>query len=370
MRPPGGVAYLQNLQIMRCLAAVMVLFSHLERETASGRAPGVTAIVDPTGIAWASGVDIFFVVSGFIMYHLTADRFGSAAYAGEFLKRRFIRIAPLYWIFTTLMILATQLARGQVHHADATWDRSLLSYLFFPAVRADGLAMPVLAIGWTLNLEVMFYLAYAAALLAPRRIGLGCLAAGFLLLAGFGGRLAGVLPPLAFWSQPLILEFLLGIALAHAFRRGLRIGRAAQVIGLVLAIALMALLDRWAWGQGSPMPLDAQPPDWSRWLWGGAPALLVGAALMLGPRIGGFPGRALARGGDASYALYLSHPFALNILSLAWGRLHLPGAGWAYVCVGMAACVAAAFAVHQLVEAPILALLRRRFEPLRAATPA
>jgi peptidoglycan/LPS O-acetylase OafA/YrhL len=370
-QPPGRLAYLQNLQILRCVAAVMVLFSHLEQETASGRVGGVGPVHDVTGISWASGVDVFFVVSGFIMYRLTADRFGRGAYALEFLKRRFIRIVPLYWIFTSLMLAAIEFAPGRVRHADAGLSRVLFSYLFLPTSRADGLVMPVLAIGWTLNLEVLFYLAYGAALTAPKRIGLGLLAAGFLLMAAFGGRAAAILPPLGFWSQPIILEFPLGLFLAHLWGdRGLRIGRGAQAALVVVAFALMAVLDRLATPVLGPLPAGFQPPDWSRWMWGGLPAFLLCAALMLGPAIGGVPGKALAQGGDASYALYLSHPFVLNLVALLWVRLAAPASGWAYLAAGMTACIAAALAVHALVERPILSVLRRRFEPARAAVPA
>ena len=70
-------AYLQNLQILRCIAALMVLLSHLERETASGRAGGLTPVHDATGIVWGGGVDVFFVVSG-MKFH-SAALFHSAA---------------------------------------------------------------------------------------------------------------------------------------------------------------------------------------------------------------------------------------------------------------------------------------------------
>jgi peptidoglycan/LPS O-acetylase OafA/YrhL len=370
MQPPGKTPYLLNLQILRCLAALMVLLNHLERETASGRVPGMAPVHDPTGIVWASGVDVFFVVSGFIMYHLTWRRFGQPGYPAEFLKRRFIRIVPLYWIFTTLMLVAVRFARGEVHHADATWDRAVLSYLFFPAMRADGAAVPVLAIGWTLNLEVLFYLAYAACLRAPKRTGLALLFLGFLAVAAFGGQLSPILAPFSFWSLPIILEFPMGVALAMLFKdRGLRIGRGAQVGGAILALAVMWALDRWCFGLPGLIAVQDTPPDWCRWLWGGAPALLLGAALMLGPEVGGRTGRVLAAGGDASYALYLSHPFAMTALSLAWNRLAIGANGWAYVVAGLIVCIAFAVVVHRLVEAPILALLRRWWDPVRAAVP-
>ncbi len=370
MQPPGRVHYLGNLQILRFIAAAMVLLSHLEHETIDGRIPRMTPAADPTHIAWASGVDVFFIVSGFIMYYLTADHFGSVAYAGEFLKRRFVRIAPLYWIFTTLMLVAIQLTPGQVHHLDSGPGRVISSYLFLPSTRADGAMVPVLAGGWSLNLEVMFYLAYAAALIAPRRAGLGVLVGVFACLAGLSSLPAHSLLSLRSWGQSIILEFPMGMALAHLFLRGsLRLSRGGQVVLAVAALCAMAGLDSLAWGRGV-IPMGEQPPDWDRWVWGGVPALILAAAIMLGPTLKGALWRALASGGDASYALYLSHPFVLAIMSAAWVRLHLPTVGWLYLAATAPVCIAAAWAIHNRLEAPLLAFLRRRLEPTRAVVAA
>ena len=90
MKPPGQIDYIQNVQVLRFFATCMVLLTHLQHETADHRIAGMTAVEDRTGIPWMLGVDIFFIISGFIMYHLTAEKFGTLAYAGEFLKRRLI----------------------------------------------------------------------------------------------------------------------------------------------------------------------------------------------------------------------------------------------------------------------------------------
>jgi peptidoglycan/LPS O-acetylase OafA/YrhL len=313
------------------------------------------------------GVDVFFMVSGFIMYYLTAQRFGSIAYAGEFLKRRFIRVVPLYWICTALMLLAIGVAAGKIHHTDATLPRILASLLFFPTARADGLVMPVLAIGWTVNYEVFFYLLYALALTQAKRLGLGLLIAVFVVLAAVGYWLRPAAPALSFWTSPIILEFLLGMALAHLrLDRGLRVGRTGQILGFGLALGVLVAANLIL--KMGPPPPGGLPAV--RWLWGAIPALFLAAPMIFGPEFQGRVGRILARGGDASYALYLSHPFTLNLLAALWTRLHLPAFGWLYVAVGAAACIAVAWGVHRWVETPLLDLLRRRFEPSRPVLPA
>ncbi len=363
MRPPGPVGYLRNVQILRLLAALMVLLAHLEHETADHRIAGMGGVVDPTGMAWQSGVDVFFVISGFIMFHLTAEHFATPGYPWEFLKRRLVRVAPLYWIFTTLMVVAIAVFPGRVRHLDATPLRIAASYLFIPTLRADGVGVPVLALGWTLNYEMVFYATYALALLAPRRIGLTLLACGFALLAALSAAIPADLDALQFWSHPIILEFLFGIGLAVLFRQ--RRHELSPAIALLIVVAGFAFLALSSPILTAPRPLSDR--QLARPFLAGLPALMIAAGLVLGPTIGGRIGRALARGGDASYAIYLSHPFALNLLAIAWTRGHLPPNGWLYLTAGFIACIGAGWATHMWIEAPLLSLLRRRFEPRRGS---
>jgi peptidoglycan/LPS O-acetylase OafA/YrhL len=261
------------------------------------------------------------------------------------------------------MLVAVALFPGRVRHLDATPFRALSSYLFIPTLRADGVGVPVLALGWTLNYEMFFYAAYALALLAPKRIGLALLASGFALLAAVSALVPADQAQLQFWTHPIILEFLFGAGLAILFRhRPRRLGPALS-IGLVLAgFALLALT--------SPIILAPRPitdRQLARPFLAGLPALLVAGGLILGPTIGGRLGGSLARGGDASYAIYLSHPFALNVLAIAWTAGRLPPNGWLYLVAGFGLCIAVGLAVHLGLEAPLLALLRRRFEPRRGS---
>ncbi|HEY3729885.1 MAG TPA: acyltransferase [Steroidobacteraceae bacterium] len=351
--PGRAASYLPNVQIMRFVAALMVLLGHLMHETVDHRVPFMAPLLDKSGIEWGSGVDIFFVISGFVMYYLSHERFGQRGYPAEFLSRRLVRVVPLYWIFTSLMLLAVWLLPAVIRHAGAARSFVVSSYLFYPVARADGLVRPTLALGWTLEYEMFFYACFALALLGRRSVGVLGLVGGFLLLVIAGPALPREATPLVFWSNPVILEFLLGMLVAQLYLKGLRLSARLQWLLIAAAILLMLL---------------ATPLKWERLFWAGVPACLLVAGAVLGPC---WKSRWLELGGDSSYSLYLSHPFTLNLLALLWTWGHLPPSGAAYVLSGMIACVLVGVAIHRLIEAPLLGQFRRpRAIPIRSGSEA
>jgi hypothetical protein len=136
---------LSSIQVLRGIAAVMVVLFHV-----CGFQIG------------AAGVDIFFVISGFIMFHTNRNVFGLTGAAILFLKRRILRIAPLYWLCS----------------AFAFWPgvelKSLVaSVLFVPVRSEDGSIHTVLAPGWSLNFEMFFYIVFGG-FDASTKIWLAC----------------------------------------------------------------------------------------------------------------------------------------------------------------------------------------------------
>jgi peptidoglycan/LPS O-acetylase OafA/YrhL len=350
--PRSPTAYLPNIQVLRFIAAVMVLYAHLLHETAGHGLPFPTPAHDPTGIAWQTGVDVFFIVSGFIMDHLSRDRFGSAASAADFARRRALRVVPLYWLFTGLTAVAIGLFPDRVIHNELNAKVFAASLAFWPVARIDGDAYPLLAGGWTLEYEMFFYVCFTLALLAPRRIATAALATGLVGFSIAGHWISRDLVALKYFSDPIIVEFLLGMLLARLYGAGVRIGWRLGLAGVVAAFGFMAVM-------GSRQGLE-------RWVWGGLPAFVLACSLTLAPPI---RVRWPTIGGDASYSLYLSHPFVLACLGLVWVKARPPGGPWAFVIVGLIVCTAASLVIYWLVERPLLAVLRRRFEPASAQVP-
>ena len=141
----------------------------------------------------AAGVDLFFIISGFVMVYSSEPLFGSSRGAIYFFCHRIIRIVPLYWIVTALaLILATMHGFGGMYPLHMIVG----SFLFIPMLRPEGVMQPLVAQGWTLNYEMFFYVIFAMACTAPRQIAVGITSAA-LVLAVLFGRLYTPLPDIA-----------------------------------------------------------------------------------------------------------------------------------------------------------------------------
>ena len=340
--------HLSNVQVLRGIAAVMVVVYHIGNEFADRGFPGTFPDV---GVG-SAGVDIFFVVSGFIMVHSSAAAFGAPGAAGLFLARRIVRLVPLYWLVTTITVV--EMVRPSRHTGlpGETWRWIAASYgfLFYP--RADGGDFPVYAQGWTLNFEMLFYACFAAVLPFRRGVALWTLGAGLTLLALVG--LAVSLPwPVDRWSNSNIVEFVLGLALAAIHSRGYRL---SPILGLMLATA----------GFATFLLTIGSVDDWLPYrgfVWGPPACAVVAAAALCRPRRGGALRAALERLGDASYALYLVHYAFFVALGDALNRFtpvtSLPPKLYGSLCFFGA--VGLAFAVHLAIERPITRGLNRLF---------
>lgn len=333
---------LSGLQVLRALAAVMVLIGHVIAE-----AEHYFALPLPgDAVPWTRGVDIFFVISGFVIT-LSLARY--AGQPGAFLWRRLLRVVPLYWLFTTLMVVALIVLPSGAK--DTSFDplQILSSYTFVPYERLDGRIAPVLSLGWTLNYEVFFYALAALCLPLPRPL----IALGATLLAAASiGLIADISSPqLTFWTNPIILEFLFGVVLARLWQRGWHhpnLGLAT--CGVLFGLVLLVLLDQ------TTLP---------RFIAAGFPALIIVASGTLFCPLVRLPAMIW---GDASYALYLSHRFVLRGATILILPL-LPTTQFGamiYVFTVCALALALGLLTHLWIEKPML----RALSTPRSAVPA
>jgi hypothetical protein len=192
---------------------------------------------------WGSGVPIFFAISGFIMVVTSANAFGSTQSALDFMRRRIIRIVPLYWLVTTVGLAALLVMPAQMKVLPNDYGYIISSYLFWPAMRLTGDVRPLATPGWTLNLEMFFYVVFAIALLFPRRFGLPFLfsSLGLLVCARVSGLLPGV--ALNFWGDPIVLGFLLGAAVGVIYIRGIRLSAVAAAALTIVSFTVLWQVD-------------------------------------------------------------------------------------------------------------------------------
>ena len=322
---------LPSIQILRALAALSVMTVH-------------TAL--PGHVTGGAGVDLFFVISGFIMVYASEPLFGRRDAPRIFFLRRVVRIVPLYWAATATLVGILLHLRG-----DLVGMRGMIiaSFAFFPYPAPDGRMVPLHVLGWTLNYEMFFYAVFAGAMVLSRRRTV--LAIVILFAAAVALGLAFKLPqPFAFWSDPIILEFCFGMLLALAYREGVQLPYAASV-GLMLAGALGFV--------ASAFFDDSMA--WRTIAWGvPATAVLAGSVLSKESPTPAPLARTFVFLGDASYSLYLVHYVVLALLPQSRLRWFEAAPEWSYGLFLMAASIAIAVMVYLLFENPTRRWLQAR----------
>lgn len=300
----------------------------------------------------ASGVDIFFVISGFVM------AYSGKKEAAPFLESRFIRIVPMYWLITALTLCKMLLVEinpslgNSAHHVHTPLNYVLASFLFIPWRNSMGEILPLLGVGWTLQFEMLFYFCMAAVLtfrgnlfrvLTPVMVG----------IAAIGIFKSSNWPAFTFLIDPIVLEFVFGVWIAWLVKKEIKINNIASAsLGAMGIFALLCL----------PFPSNVMRP-----IAYGIPAFcIVLSAVMLEKSYGHLLPRFMAFMGDASYSLYLAHNlcFAGSLMILT--RLHVLPAQTARLqdeLLTVFLCFAVAIPVtsflHLWVEKPITAAINK-----------
>ena len=352
-----------SIQMLRAVAALTVVVGHAQTEAVVAAAAAGRPFTPLALLPWGAGVDLFFVISGFIMVVASERLFAQPNAPALFLGRRLRRILPLWWLCATLYLGLQVLAHGSTGKPLPPPGDILAAYVLWPTdLFGDGVPRPFYTLGWTLEYEMAFYTLFAAAIALPRGRAVAAVALALAALVALGAVAMPSAAPLVLATRPIVLEFALGMGLAILYRRGVRLPVALRAV--LVALALAALFFD---GMGSTTrPSDwITPNDGTRVLaWGGPAAALVAAAV-LGDPLRTVP-RAVVRLGDASYALYLTHPFVVGLLRRAWSAGGLDARlGWAAMA---AAAVAVAVAVALLVHFGVERRLGRARRP-RAPTP-
>jgi len=302
----------------------------------------------------AAGVDVFFVISGFIIWTIGS---GEEASPGVFFWRRLTRVAPTYWLATGVVIGIATLWPSLMRQVTLSPAHIALSLAFVQHIDPRGLPFPVLPPGWSLDYEAVFYGLFTLVLFAPRDMRFR------LLLSALGGAVVfGVLDPPAYYlgANMMLLQFGAGAWLARRRQLGRRIlpeiGAALAVIGAVLLAA-----------QG----LTGLRSDlWRPLLWGVPAAMIVAGAVALEPAAAPGQGRplrppsALLRLGDASYAIYLCHFITVALAARVVGLTPI----WLFVPGAVGLSLIAGLIAHRWVEQPLIAACRA-IPPLLAPKP-
>lgn len=285
---------LLSIQYLRGIAALSVVLFHvfvqLHRLGYAG----------PTLDVLEAGVDIFFVISGFIMWYTTSiEKIGAL----KFLEHRIIRIVPLYWVVTTFYLTILLIKPDVMQSAKFELYHIVASYLFIPAlhpINTDVMA-PLVIPGWTLNFEMFFYLLFSFGLLFALRTRAVIVVAMLICIVA----LQALNPPfrsiIEFYSSDIILEFGFGVVLGYLVTTGISIPRLPSILMIVVGCIVLTI---------QAVTGEFNLP---RTIILGIPAFLIVAGAVfyeLDHSVVEFGLPKLL--GDSSYSLYLSHGAVLS----------------------------------------------------------
>lgn len=281
-----------GIQLLRFIAAASVLFAHTLHQYEG---------LKPVGVF---GVDIFFVISGFIIYFITSkDR-------SLFLVKRVIRIVPLYWAFTLLLAVIALVLPDLLKSAKFDLAHLGASLLFVPYWTEGTLFSPMLKLGWTLNFEMLFYLIFFLAMkISFKHRGILCSAGLTALFLGLNIFEVPQRSAFEFYSSSMWFEFIFGMFLAMGVAKLQEIEWSPYLLTGALVIAFGTLIGFDYVREGEPV---------YRVIYWGLPSIfIVGSFILLEGYLKSIFGRAEKLCiwlGEMSYPMYLIHIYVIVLL--------------------------------------------------------
>ena len=342
---------INSIQFLRGVAALMVLFFHAQ--TMVYEKIGYQVAFTNTG---AAGVDLFFVISGFVIYLVFAKDIYSAP---MFFAKRIVRVGPPYWLYTTITLAILLLMPNAFKTKTFDLGEVVSSYLFLLSQQPVGGVGTLLGVGWTIAFEMYFYLLFFIAMIAAPKKPLTFFAS-FIVIGAMASTFIPerAVPPFTLVAlSALPLEFLGGCLVARAYLNGARIPGIMAVPLIALGFAVMIY-----GGIAERIAYDRDP--WRVLFWG-VPALLIVSSLVSidAQKPIRFPKYTLILGG-ASYSLYLSHQFVLAAIGKSASVLRLKQVVSSEILVifSMTLAIGVALLSYYFFERPVTNVLNRALE--------
>lgn len=301
---PLRKVYMDRLQWLRALAALMVIFAHAQERLMIAHGIDDQNILN---ICWQFGhvgVATFFAISGFIMCHTTKNVAGGPADAWSFLRRRLIRILPLYYLATVAFLCANIALNKNWNLAEV-----VASVLFIPWQNSEGELYPIVAVGWTLNYEMLFYALFTIAVLLSSKWRWQLMLAILVSAVAFNTVFRESMPSeVAFWTSRYLLYFCVGIsvfAITSGVGERWRLRLHPMLLFSIVAMCLLAVVLFNSGQYFHPLTFTIV-----------AFALLLSVLQTDGDEEARSkaPARLLFLLGEASYASYLFHVLVLAVL--------------------------------------------------------
>ncbi|MCM3783922.1 acyltransferase [Neobacillus mesonae] len=351
MNQSSNKRQIDSLQMVRGIAALLVVLHHIG--TIYSKSLGHDIVMTIPFIPGYMGVDIFFVLSGFLMYYIHHKDIGTSKNRLlPYLKKRLIRIYPAYWVVLIALvgIYFAVPSMGYDYYRDASYI--LNSFLLIPQSE-----QPLLGVAWTLTHEVYFYLIFGLLIILNKKYTKFFMGA-WLTFTVLNLFLLSENYLLDFFFSPYNFEFLYGIIVARFILKN-----NSYSYKKILTISILMLLIVWS------ISMISSVYDYRVLLWGIPSALLLYGlvAYELSNRqerkMALKIKKALMFLGDASYSIYLTHIVGIlffvqvhKILNMDSELIVQLSSPFVFIFLLVAGCL-----FHLLVEKPLLKIMRRPF---------
>ncbi|ALS31805.1 hypothetical protein PTRA_a0448 [Pseudoalteromonas translucida KMM 520] len=327
-----------SVQYLRAIAAFMVLLTHSAFKLKSNG----STLLDWYNIG-GYGVDLFFIISGFIMC-LTIEKKRDSFIS--FMKKRIVRIIPLYWVLTSVAFVVFLLSPSSVNSSGG--ETSIIaSYFLIPTT-----SKYLINNGWTLSFEFYFYLIFSLCFV------LGSFqkqATSFtlVLLVLIGSLYSFQTPLLIFLTSPLLLEFVLGI-IAFKLIRNYKPSIPTCTFFILLGVAgLIQANSLWRWDTALGSSLN-----------GGLPMFFIFIGLVFMERKIKM-NKYLYELGMSSYSLYLLHPFTLAFVTIIFKKLELIHYNLIYLATMLISSLIMGWLCYYYLEMKLDKLIRNRTQKIK-----
>ena len=347
---------LNSVQYLRGIAAVLVVYSHNQYAFATSYQPSFLFLQHFGAI----GVDIFFVISGFIISYMSSNIFGINA-SLDFIKKRFIRINPSYYLVSMLALFFRYLSKpNTIFPLDEVVKTITIIPIFETGIIFKN---PILATGWTLAFEWLFYLFYSILIaISIKNKNLILVILLVLLILIFQNvNLTNI--QLIFISNPIILEFCLGVLIAEYYKKfdlGVRMALLSFGFGILSYTILIFM--------GYINTSDANDTlssknSFERFLLWGLPSsmIVLGVIFLEKYKVFVFDNKVMLLIGNASYSIYLIHLLCFSffkVITQRYIKLNTTTYGDIYAILTLVCAILCGIGYYIFIEKRMLQFLK------------
>jgi exopolysaccharide production protein ExoZ len=363
---------LSSIQFLRAVAVLLVVYTHsMNIQMQFGHSWQQTFYhLDNFGCI---GVDLFFVISGFIIMFI-ANKYKGANEAMYFIGKRFLRINPIYYIATFLIFgfLLLKLYINDIpfkNHSDNTISSLFDSLTIIPSSWDLKYFSPLLVVGWTLSFEWLFYILFAALIFMNVERKVLTMLCMILLFVGIGRIIQPTDLRFQFVLNPILLEFVLGLTICQLYLSKINVPTWVATIILSTGIICYVLLIRFGY-EGVwyyQNTINGKLSLMRFLLWGLPSGCIVAGSLFLernGHLSKLFNNRLALLLGNASYSIYLIHYIILNAFQLIYSKTIFFGQADLMIWLQLIITVFISVVFYKLVEKPLLSYFNKKERPL------